>query len=417
MRRYLPWVFGSAILIVVVVVSLHLSEAKDFFRVIQTSRPRWILLAIGLQLLTYLAQGEVFRAPLRVTKHRIGARLVYKLSLVKLFMDQALPSAGISSTVFVAKSLQQHDIPRDVVAASMVLNIASYHIAYIICLLAALAITTASGHSNVVVLVISVLFLLFAVGLVAAVFTISAGKCKKQAALLERVPVVRNAMQFLTDADAGLTQNLRLLAETSFWQLVIFLLDAATMWVLILALGEHASMKGVYASFMISSLLRTMGIVPGGLGTFEATSVLTLRMVGVAIPVALSATLLFRGLTFWLPMLPGLWLSKGRTALVRVERACVSLPSGDSSPRICHQPTRIPAKNARLKLARLSLWERQSRLPTAIPHQELFVRGTASVIPDSLLHSSSCSSALAPAPRRRTTSDATKFNTRISSSK
>jgi len=82
------------------------------------------------------------------------------------------------------------------------------------------------------------------------------------------------------------------------------------MWVLILALGNHAPIKGVYASFMISSLLRTMGIVPGGLGTFEATSVLTLRMVGVAIPVALSATMLFRGLTFWLPMLPGLWLSK-----------------------------------------------------------------------------------------------------------
>jgi Mg2+-importing ATPase len=78
-------------------------------------------------------------------------------------------------------------------------------------------------------------------------------------------------------------------------------------------------MKGVYASFMISSLLRTMGIVPGGLGTFEATSVLTLRMIGVAIPVALSATLLFRGLTFWLPMLPGLWLSKN-IALDRRER-------------------------------------------------------------------------------------------------
>ena len=42
----------------------------------------------------------------------------------------------------------------------------------------------------------------------------------------------------------------------------------------------------------------------------EAASVLTLRMIGVAIPVALSATLLFRGLTFWLPMLPGYWFSR-----------------------------------------------------------------------------------------------------------
>ena len=310
MKRWLPWVFGSAILIGVVIVGIHFSETKDLVRVVQTSRPRWILAATVLQLMTYLAQGEVFRAPVRVTKHHIGATLVYKLSLVKLFMDQALPSAGISSTVFVAKSLQRNRIPRDVVSASMVLNLASYHIAYVVCLVTALAITIATGHANWIVMMISVLFLLFAIGLVAAVIAISAGKCKKQAALLERVPVVRSAMQFLKDADARLTQNLRLLAETSFWQIVIFVLDAATMWVLILALGEHASVRGVYASFMISSLLRTMGVVPGGLGTFEATSVLTLRMIGVAIPVALSATLLFRGLTFWLPMLPGLWLSK-----------------------------------------------------------------------------------------------------------
>ena len=52
-----------------------------------------------------------------------------------------------------------------------------------------------------------------------------------------------------------------------------------------------------------------MGIVPGGLGTFEAASVVTLRMVGVDIAVALAATLLFRGLSFWLPMLPGYWFS------------------------------------------------------------------------------------------------------------
>jgi Mg2+-importing ATPase len=75
-------------------------------------------------------------------------------------------------------------------------------------------------------------------------------------------------------------------------------------------LGVTASVSGVFVSFMIASLLRTMGIVPGGLGTFEATSVLMLRMVGIDVAVALSATLLFRGLSFWLPMFPGYWCSR-----------------------------------------------------------------------------------------------------------
>ncbi|MBL8138998.1 MAG: flippase-like domain-containing protein [Acidobacteria bacterium] len=61
---------------------------------------------------------------------------------------------------------------------------------------------------------------------------------------------------------------------------------------------------------MIASLFRTVGIVPGGLGTFEATSVLMLRMLGIDVAVALSATLLFRGFSFWLPMVPGYWCSR-----------------------------------------------------------------------------------------------------------
>ena len=65
---------------------------------------------------------------------------------------------------------------------------------------------------------------------------------------------------------------------------------------------------------MIASVFRTVGIVPGGLGTFEATSVWTLHMLGVSVPVGLAATLLFRGLSFWLPMLPGWWVSRQLTA-------------------------------------------------------------------------------------------------------
>ena len=117
-------------------------------------------------------------------------------------------------------------------------------------------------------------------------------------------------IDFVVGADASLARDTHLLASAVALQGSIVLLDAATVWILIRALGVTASAGGVFASFVIASLIRTMGIVPGGLGTFEATSVLTLRMTGVEVPVALSATLLFRGFSFWLPMLPGYWCSR-----------------------------------------------------------------------------------------------------------
>ena len=46
----------------------------------------------------------------------------------------------------------------------------------------------------------------------------------------------------------------------------------------------------------------------------EAACVGMLSLLGVAIEATLAATLLLRGLTFWLPMVPGLWLAKREIA-------------------------------------------------------------------------------------------------------
>jgi Mg2+-importing ATPase len=72
------------------------------------------------------------------------------------------------------------------------------------------------------------------------------------------------------------------------------------------ALGLGVNPAPVFASFMLSTLARTLGVVPGGLGVFEAVSVGTLKLIGVPVAAGLSATLLFRFFTFWLPMVPGL---------------------------------------------------------------------------------------------------------------
>jgi len=66
----------------------------------------------------------------------------------------------------------------------------------------------------------------------------------------------------------------------------------------------------VFVSFAIASMVTTIGPIPVGLGTFEAASVGMLSLLGVSVEAALAGTLLLRGLTFWLPMLPGIWLAR-----------------------------------------------------------------------------------------------------------
>jgi uncharacterized membrane protein YbhN (UPF0104 family) len=62
---------------------------------------------------------------------------------------------------------------------------------------------------------------------------------------------------------------------------------------------------------MMASIVVTIGPIPLGLGSFEATSTATLRLLGVPFEAAFAATMLLRLLTLWLPLAPGMILMRG----------------------------------------------------------------------------------------------------------
>jgi Mg2+-importing ATPase len=300
---------GASALTAVVLASLHVSEGREFVRLVQRASPEWFVLALLLQVATYLAQAEVFGGVPRAAGTTIPRGLLCQLSLTKLFLDQALPPAGVSSTAVVAQALEGRGVPRSTVAAGAIVNIVSYQVAYVVALVAALVIAAGALRTSVAILLLSALLVGLLMAITVAMLALS-GRPTRPGKGIGRLSLVREVVGFLGDADSGLARSPGLLAQATAWQVAIFLLDTATMWALIRSLGATAPATMVFASSMISTLVRTLGLVPGGLGAFEATSVATLHLVGVSVPVALSATLIFRGLSFWLPMLPGLWFSR-----------------------------------------------------------------------------------------------------------
>lgn len=308
--RWFSWMFGFAMLATVIIAALHFSEERELVRITENAQPWWLAIAILLQVGTYLAQGETWRVVTRAAKVSVPLAAAFKLSLAKLFIDQALPSAGISGTVVVARALEQRGLSRAVVIAAIVVDTVSHYAAYVLTLALALLITVVGGHASPLIAAAALFFVAFSVVLTAATLVLS-GRSSVGPQWLERVPLLKDALTLLGQADPKLARSVPLIFKSGSFQLAIVLLDAATVWVLIRSLGETASPTGVFASFMVSTLLRTISIVPGGLGAFEAASVLTLKAAGVPVAVALAATLLFRGLSFWLPMVPGIVFSRG----------------------------------------------------------------------------------------------------------
>jgi uncharacterized protein (TIRG00374 family) len=310
--RWISWFLGIAVLAGVVIAATHFSEEEAFLRLTREAKPLWLLAALTLQAATYLAQGEIWKAVGRMAGTPLALALVYKLALAKLFVDQALPSAGASGTILVAHALEgQGTLSRSAVLAGAVVNTTSFFIAYAAALAAALVVLTLLGHASYVLVSASILFIFLSAALVVGMLAFSGTDVLRiRRHWLFRQRVVQNALGVMKDADRRLVLNVRLQLAASCFQFVTFLLDATTLWILIRSLGATARISHVFASFMIANLVRTVSFIPGGLGTFEAAAVLMLKIDGVSVAVGLSSALLFRGLTFFLPMAPGLWFSR-----------------------------------------------------------------------------------------------------------
>ena len=308
--RWLTWLFGLAMLGAVVLAALHFSEGRQFVTLAARARPRFILIAGLLQAATYLGQGQIWRLVTRAGKVPVTMATAYRLSIARLFVDQALPSAGLSGTIVMVKSLELQGIPMPVVMAGVAIDTASCYASYVVGLLAALVVSLIQHQATRLVVLVAIPFLPLAVGITLGFIGLAGSPAGPLARKLAHFRFLRRGLRLLAEADPRLARSRPLFLEACACQLAVIILDVATIWVLILALGVTASPGGVFVSFMVSTLFRLIGVAPGGLGTFEATSVLTLKAIGVAIPIGLSATLLFRGMSFWLPLLPGLWFSR-----------------------------------------------------------------------------------------------------------
>jgi uncharacterized membrane protein YbhN (UPF0104 family) len=100
-----------------------------------------------------------------------------------------------------------------------------------------------------------------------------------------------------------------LLAFARAFNLLIFLLDSGSLWAVLRSLGIEASFVTAFIAIVLASITATLSALPGGNGGFEAGSVALLIILGVPVEAALTGTIIFRGFSLWLPLLPGLYFA------------------------------------------------------------------------------------------------------------
>jgi uncharacterized membrane protein YbhN (UPF0104 family) len=232
------------------------------------------------------------------------------VGLAKLFLDQAVPTGGIGGTILVVRGLVRRRVPSGIAMSALLLGLTSYYTAYAVAVAAALALMHFEGLLNGAMLAGAAAFACVAIAVPVVVLTIQHNIHRWPFTLAERVPGLASLLEAMREARLKPRHDWLPFLVSAILQLGVFVLDAATLWTALRAVGSSASFMVAFVAFMSASVAATIGPMPLGLGTFEAAAVAALHLQGQPIAVALTSTLLLRGLTFWLPMLPGLLLAR-----------------------------------------------------------------------------------------------------------
>lgn len=309
--NYTALLAGILLLAGLAFIGFHYGDFARFVQLLAHIDPLWIFAAALLQAATYCSLALIWYRILAVNAIHYPFIQLIPLALAKLFADQALPSGGISGIAFVIRVFKQRHVAGPVGMGVMLLSLLSFYIAYaIVAVLSFLAFWSHHDAHRWMAMVVALFMVISLVVPGALLLLTRRGERSGLPEWLARVPGIAGIVDTFKDVPDELLRKPWLVVEITAYQVLIFVLDAATLWAMLAALGDTVAPFLVFACFVIASVVSTVSLIPLGLGSFELTCVGLLVSVGVGVESAMTATLLLRGFTLWIPMIPGLLLTR-----------------------------------------------------------------------------------------------------------
>lgn len=299
------WLLAALLVVGVIVAALHWADVKRFGKLLEEAKPMWLLAAAGLQFATYAGLAAQWWIALKRGCSEENPASLLRLTFAKHFADQVVPTAGMSGNVLLVDRLGNLGVPRNVAVAALLLQILAYYFSYALGALWVLVVLWWKSRMSWLLAGAVFAFLVVAAGIPALTLWLHRRGQGRIPKWIARWSKARNFFELIGEAPRELVRDPWLIGLVTGLNLAVFVADALTMQCCLLALGIHAPLSAGYVAFMLASIAVILGPVPMGLGSFEAVSIAMLRLFEVPFEAALSATLLFRGFTLWLPLIPG----------------------------------------------------------------------------------------------------------------
>ena len=301
---------GIILIALVAFTALHFGEARQFALLIEQAEPWWVAVALMLQAGTYVCAGGIWGAVSSNAGHRLRLLQLARLAIEKLSIDHIMPSGGMSGNLVVASAMRRLGLPASVATEALLIDILAYYVAYALVTGTAFVVLWIHHDVQPFILTLVIAFSALLASVPVAVWWLLRHRNWKPGPRLGRLKLVNVVLEAVEGVSPDRIRQPQLLSTATALNLAIFVLDSATLWTLLRATGTDAHALTAFVGLVMGSLAGTVSLLPGGIGSFEAGCTASLALLGVPVEAALTGTLFLRGLTLWVPMIPGIVLAR-----------------------------------------------------------------------------------------------------------
>jgi uncharacterized membrane protein YbhN (UPF0104 family) len=257
---------------------------------------RWLVLALGLEALSFLGHAVLFRAVGLDERGRIGLRASVEITLAGHAATRLLASAGAGGVLLTAWAMRRAGMDRPTVAARMTTFLVLLYSVYMGALVVGgtgLALGLLPGGGSLAITAVPAVFGAAVIAVALAAQRIRPGDGRVRRVLAPLATGVRDARRLVRSGNAGL------LGALMWWAF-----DVAVLWACFEAFGAPPAIGILVVAYFVGTLANTLPL-PGGVGGVEGGMVGALVAFGVEPELALISVLAYRGFAFWLPIVPG----------------------------------------------------------------------------------------------------------------
>lgn len=309
----------------IVVVALSFSELETIAETLRHAHLQYLILAILFQLVWFITLGRMYQSVFHLLGVQETTWTLSRIATAANFINVVAPTAGVGGVALFAAEARRRGHPAGKVTVAAALFLLLDLTAFLVVL--ALGLIVLVRRNDLDASEISASLFLFSIAISYA-FILYLGYRSEESLgnLLARLAHFINnivhifskkdylsearARQFaheVSDGFAGLTENKTSLVRPVLWGILDKALLMLVLLFSFLSFEVPFSAGTIIAGFSIAYLFLIVSPTPSGIGIVEGIMPIALSSLNVNWSQSVVVTLIYRAVTFWLPLAVGAW--------------------------------------------------------------------------------------------------------------